>query len=127
LPGIQDLLAELRQRSVRLTVVSGKGEATGRYSLELLGLLEFFDDAVFGSPAGPVKEAQLAEMTKRADVPRARIAYIGDQPSDMRAARNAGVIPVGAVWAASSSAALLRKAGAAIVALQPQDLLKLVK
>jgi phosphoglycolate phosphatase/pyrophosphatase PpaX len=125
LPGVRELLAELAQRSVRLTVLSGKGEATARHSLERLGLLEFFDDVVCGSPTGTVKDERLAEMAKTAETARAQIAYIGDQPPDMLAARHAGVVPIGAAWAAGSSAAALRAAGAAIVALQPHDLLKL--
>ena len=56
LPGVCELLAELAQRSVRLTVLSGKGEATARHSLERLGLLEFFDDVVCGSPGGAGQE-----------------------------------------------------------------------
>jgi pyrophosphatase PpaX len=125
LPGVRELLAELARRSVRLTVLSGKGDSTARHSLERLGLLEFFDDVVCGSPAGTVKEERLAEMAKTVEVARAQIAYIADQPPDMLAARRAGVVPIGAAWAAGSSAAALRAAGAAIVALQPHDLLQL--
>jgi phosphoglycolate phosphatase-like HAD superfamily hydrolase len=123
LPGVRELLAELARRSVRLTVLTGKGDATARHSLERLGLLEFFDEVVCGSPAGPVKDEQLAEMAKTAEIPRAQIAYVADQPVDMTSARKAGVVPIGAAWAAGSSAAALRAAGAAFVALQPQDLL----
>lgn len=125
LPGIRELLAELAQRSVRLTVLSGKGEATARHSLERLGLLEFFDDVVCGSPAGIVKDERLAAMAKTAAVGRAHIAYIADQPPDMLAARTAGVVPIGAAWAPGSSSAALRAAGAAVIALQPHDLLPL--
>ena len=125
LPGVRELLAELARRSVRLTVLTGKGDATARHSLERLGLLEFFDDVLCGSPAGPVKDERLVEMAKTAAVARAHIAYIADQPPDMLAARKAGVVPIGAAWAAGSSAAALRAAGAAIVAIQPHDLLQL--
>ena len=125
LAGIRELLAELVHQTVRLTVLTGKGDATARHSLERLGLLEFFDDVVCGSPAGAVKDERLAKMAKTAEVHRSRIGYIGDQPQDMLAARKAGVVPIGAAWAAASSAAALGAAGAAIVALQPHDLLQL--
>jgi pyrophosphatase PpaX len=124
LPGIRELLAELARRLVRLTVLTGKGDATARHSLERLGLLEFFDDVVCGSPAGAVKDERLAEMATAAEVASAQIAYVADQPADMIAARKAGVVAIGAAWAAGSSAAALRAAGAAFVALQPQDLLQ---
>jgi phosphoglycolate phosphatase/pyrophosphatase PpaX len=125
LPGVRELLAELARRAVRLTVLTGKGEPTARYSLKRLGLLEFFDDVVCGSPAGRVKGERLAEMARTAEIPGAQIGYIADEPPDMIAARKAEVVPVGAAWAAGSSAAALRAAGAAIVALQPDDLLRL--
>jgi phosphoglycolate phosphatase-like HAD superfamily hydrolase len=64
-------------------------------------------------------------MAKTAEIPRAQIGYIADQPGDMVAARKAEVVPIGAAWAAGSSAAAIRAAGAAIVALQPHDLLQL--
>jgi phosphoglycolate phosphatase/pyrophosphatase PpaX len=123
LPGVRELLDGLTQRSVRLTVLSGKGEATARHSLERLGLLEFFDDVVCGSPAGAVKDERLAELASTAEIARAQTAYVADQPPDMLAAHKAGVVPIGAAWAAGSSAAALRAAGAAVVALQPHDLL----
>jgi phosphoglycolate phosphatase-like HAD superfamily hydrolase len=125
LAGIRELLAELVRRTVRLTVLTGKGDATARHSLERLGLIGFFDNIVCGSPAGTVKDERLANMAKTAEVHRSRIGYIADQPPDMLAARKAGILPVGAAWAAGSSAAALRAAGAAIVALQPHDLLQL--
>jgi pyrophosphatase PpaX len=125
LPGVRELLAALARSSVRLTVLSGKGEATARHSLERLGLLEFFDDVVCGSPSGTVKDKRLAEMAKTGEVACAQIAYIADQPPDMFAARKAGVVPIGAAWAAGSSAAALRAAGAAMVAMEPDDLRQL--
>jgi pyrophosphatase PpaX len=126
-PGVRELLAALARRSVRLTVLTGKGDATARHSLERLDLIDFFDDVVCGSPERAVKDKRLAQMAKTADVPRAQIAYIADQPADMFAARKAGVVPIGAAWAAGSSTAALRAAGAAFVALQPQDLLQVAE
>ena len=127
LPGVRELLTELAQRSVRLTVLSGKGEATARHSLERLGVLEFFDDVVCGSPARAVKDERLAEMATTAGTARTEIGYVADQPPDMLAARKAGVVPVGAAWAVGSSETALRAAGATIVALQPHDLLQLAR
>jgi phosphoglycolate phosphatase len=80
LPGVRDLLAELARRAVRLTVLTGKGDAKARHSLERLGLLEHFDDVVCGSPTRFVKAERLAQMAKTADIPRARIAYVADHP-----------------------------------------------
>ena len=123
LPGVRELLAELSRRRLRLTVLTGKAEATARHSLERLGLLDFFDDVVCGSATGAVKHEQLAKMLVASRIPGERVAYVGDQPIDVSAAHAAGVTAVGAAWANGSSADALRAAGADVLALRPEDLL----
>ena len=124
--GVRGLLAELARRGVRLSVLTGKGEATARYSLAQLGLLGFFDDVVCGSPDGLVKRERLVEMLASSRLSGNQVAYVGDHPDDVIAAREAGIVAVGVAWTPDSSAEALRAAGAAIVALRPEDMLAFV-
>ena len=71
-------------------------------SLRYLGIAPFFDVISTGSPEGDVKPLQIRQVLAKWGAAPERVAYIGDTGSDMRAARKAGVMPLGAQWAATS-------------------------
>jgi phosphoglycolate phosphatase/pyrophosphatase PpaX len=98
-PGIEELLASLRRRGIRLGLVTGKGRASALLSLKKLGLLEQFDGVRTGSPDGDKKAAQIRELLASFAVEPSCAAYVGDFPADVRASRAAGVRAVAAAWA----------------------------
>jgi pyrophosphatase PpaX len=106
--GIMPLLAGLRERSVRLALVTGKGRGSCEISLRRLGLAETFDSIETGSADGPVKPARLRAVLGRWELPATQAAYVGDSPFDMRDAREVGVRALGAGWAVSTDVAALR-------------------
>jgi pyrophosphatase PpaX len=103
-PGMETALGLLKERGVELAIVTGKGAHSAAISLRHLNLAGHFDVVETGSAEGGVKPHSIQKvLTKWGAVP-SQVAYVGDAPSDMEAAREAGVIPLGAAWAATSSA-----------------------
>jgi phosphoglycolate phosphatase/pyrophosphatase PpaX len=106
--GLAALLDDLRRRGVRLGLVTGKGARSAAISLRLLALDGTFDAVETGSPNGAVKPAALRRIARGWAVAPSRVAYVGDAPSDIHDARDAGLVPLAAAWApAADRAALL--------------------
>jgi phosphoglycolate phosphatase-like HAD superfamily hydrolase len=93
----------LRERGLLLGVVTGKGAASAAISFRHLGLAPYFDVVEAGSPDGGVKPEAIRRVLARWDMPPGEAAYVGDSPSDMADAVTAGVVPLGAGWAATSA------------------------
>ena len=107
-PGIETALRLFERRGVALAIVTGKGARSAAISLQHLGLAEFFDVVETGSPDGSVKPLAIQRVLGKWSAAPDRVAYVGDVPTDMEAAKEAGVIPLAAGWAATSDADSLR-------------------
>lgn len=103
LPGAREALAAVRRRGGRVLVVTAKHEPNARRHLDHLGLDV---DAVRGDRFGPAKGEVLA-----AD---GALAYVGDHPGDVVAARAAGALSI-TVASGGTLAEELRAAGADVV------------
>ncbi|MCL6432413.1 MAG: HAD family hydrolase [Anaerolineae bacterium] len=114
-PGIESALRSLRSRGVRLGIVTGKGPGSAAISLRRLGLGGYFDAVETGSPKGAVKATLIRRLLGRWNLAPEEAAYIGDHPSDMWAAREAGVLPLAAAWATTAAPEALRACGPAWV------------
>jgi pyrophosphatase PpaX len=110
LPAMASALDRLRERGLRLGVVTGKGYQSAVLTLDRLGLAGYFAALEAGSPHGSIKAACIRQVLARWDLGADRVAYVGDSASDVQAAREAGVIPLGAAWVATTDAAALRAA-----------------
>jgi len=102
-PGVERALQMLRERGVALAVVSGKGERAAAISLRYIGLEAPFDFVETGSPEGDIKALNIRKVVAKWAVAPERVAYVGDAPSDIRAAKECGVLSVGAAWAPSTN------------------------
>lgn len=98
-PGIAEAMETLRQRGMRLGLVTGKGPRSAAISLRRLGLAEAFDVIEVGSPEGAVKPEAIRRILAHWGVAPERAAYVGDTAYDVEAAREAGVFPLAAAWA----------------------------
>lgn len=98
--GIRELILDLKKQNVLLSIFTGKGRTSSLITLDELGLTDFFDMIVTGddvanhkpSPEGIIKFLETFKF-KSADV-----LMIGDAPSDIIAAREAGVEVASAIW-----------------------------
>lgn len=100
--GIVPVLDELRQRGVRVGMVTGKGTGSTRISLRELGLEGRFDPIECGSAEGAIKPAGIRAIVTAWRLSPAEVAYIGDTAYDMEAAAEVGVVALGAGWAGTA-------------------------
>ena len=107
-PGVENALGLLKARGIRLAVVTGRGPHSTAISLAQFGLAPYFDSVETGAPEGAVKPRCIRRVVERWGVPAGRVAYLGDVPSDVEAARAAGVRPLAAAWEERSNASALR-------------------
>ena len=96
-PRVREVLAALRERGVKLAVVTNK---EGRYTTTVLDahqLMPLFDRVVSGDtlPTKKPDPAGIHSCLAEFDVPRHRALFVGDSSIDVATARNAGVT----VWA----------------------------
>jgi phosphoglycolate phosphatase len=89
--GTEAMLAALSAR-MRLAVLTNKPQAHTERVLRGLGLSRFFQDVIGGdTPFGRKPDpGGLSELARRAGVPLAATALIGDSPIDLETARRAG-------------------------------------
>lgn len=97
--GIRAILEGLRDRAVALAIVTGKGPGSARISLETFDLQGFFPIVEAGSPDGGVKPAAMRRVLRRWGIAPRTVIGVGDSPSDVRSAREAGIVSVAAAWA----------------------------
>jgi HAD superfamily hydrolase (TIGR01509 family) len=98
--GIRELIIDLKKNSVLLSIFTGKGRTSSLITLDELGLTDFFDMIVTGddvenhkpSPEGIIKFLYTYNLKP------SEVLMIGDAPSDIIAAREAGVHIASAVW-----------------------------
>lgn len=126
--GAAELLAVLAGRGVPCCVFTNKPH-------EMAGLLlgrcfpgigfHAVQGAADGVPRKPDPTAALA-MARGLGLPPASVAFVGDSDTDMHTARNAGMLPCGALWGFRDREELLA-AGAARLLSAPLDLLGLIE
>lgn len=123
-PGIPELLAGLRERGLRLAVLSNKPHKfTARCVTEIFGAGLF--DPILGLRDGRPRKpdpAGAVEIAATWQVPPSQILYIGDSGTDMETATKAGMAAVGVDWGYRSRVELLG-AGARRILKVPGDLL----
>ncbi len=98
--GIVELLSELRNKKVKIAMVTGKGKYSTDISLKQFDLAGFFELIETGSPSGPRKAEGIQLVLKNwKDIQTDEVIYVGDAPSDIIAGRKAGVSVIAAAWA----------------------------
>jgi phosphoglycolate phosphatase-like HAD superfamily hydrolase len=93
---------------VRRAIVTGKGPRSAAISLRILGLDGLFERVEAGSPDGNIKPNNMRRVVEAWGFDPAAVACVGDAPSDIRAAREIGAIPLAAAWAATADYEALR-------------------
>lgn len=106
-PGVAGLLRELKDRGMRLAVLSNKPHAS---TIRICGQLfpGIFELAWGDRPDVPRKPDPTAvwRALEAMGVPKEKAVYIGDSETDIRTARNAGLYAVGVLWGFRDKGAL---------------------
>lgn len=105
--GITELLLELQQVGVRLGLVTGKGHRSTEISLRRFSMDTLFEFIETGSPHGPRKAGGIRQIVAKWGMEPANVVYVGDAPSDIHAAHEAGTAVVAAAWAETADAEIL--------------------
>jgi len=97
-PGVQAVLAELRRRSHPVAVFTGSSSRAAAILLTSAGVA--VDVVVGGDQVERPKPAGdgLLLTASQLGVPPSSLAYIGDAPNDLRAARAVGGLAAAAAW-----------------------------
>lgn len=98
-PGIPALLAELKERGVKLAVYSNKGD---RFCGEIVehffpGVFDVIRGKVDGVPVKP-DPAGLALVMNALEAETATTLYVGDSNVDMETAKNGDLVSCGVTW-----------------------------
>jgi phosphoglycolate phosphatase len=123
-PGIRELLSALAERGISLAVLSNKPDELTKKVIA--GLFPTVDFAIVRgeSPDFPRKPdpASALDACARMGASPAETLYLGDSGVDMKTAKAAGFLALGALWGFRSEAEL-RETGADALLEEPLDLL----
>lgn len=99
-PGMKELIEELNEIGVLLSIYTGKGRKSSEITLKELGIFEFFDMIVSGDDIEGQKPSPdgVDQFIEKFNLSREKVIMIGDAPADIKAARNAGIKAVSVVW-----------------------------
>jgi phosphoglycolate phosphatase len=123
-PAVAGVLAARREAGTVLAVATSAPTASARRLVALLGWDALFDHVAGSAPGVADKTAIVAEALLalgRPDGGAGAVAVIGDSAGDMAAARELGLVAIGAAWCGARPA-VLRDAGAALVLDDPTAL-----
>ena len=109
--GIDSVLERLRNRNVKLGIVTSKSHRLARRGLVRCGLSSFFDvlvgvDDVFLHKPDP---APVVEALEQLSAEACSTVFIGDSPFDICAGRKAGVHTAAALWGPFGRSVLARE------------------
>lgn len=99
-PGIIELLENLKSKNIFLSVYTGKGRKAALITLDKLNISGYFDMIVTGDDVEnhkPHPEGILVFLNKF-NLKKERVLMIGDAPSDIKAAKSAGVKVASVLW-----------------------------
>lgn len=114
--GMRELLALLKEKGIRIAMMTGKGKSSADITLERFGVAHYFEILETGMPQGPRKpEGIQAILDVWSDIAKDEVIYVGDAPSDITACRKVGIPIVAAAWAETAEPELL-------IPMQPDEL-----
>jgi phosphoglycolate phosphatase len=126
--GVPELLDVLKQRGLKLAILSNKPDPITKDCVAFF-LSDWEFHVVLGQhdsiPRKPDPQGAL-EVSKRIGIPPSKCIYLGDTAIDMKTAVSAGMFPVGVLWG-FRSVEELKKNGARVVIDEPIQLMDVIK
>lgn len=118
-PGMPELLADLKSRGFKLGFITSNAKEASRAFLQR-NQMELFDFEYYA--AHPFsKTRDLGRFVKTSGIAKTRLLYVGDERRDLAAGKRAGVASIGASWGYDSGE-LLRQCDPLYVAERPEQL-----
>lgn len=134
LPGVKDLLSELKKLNISLTIKSGNLEKIGRYRLEKAGIADYFIKGGWGDNVNSKAEAiglAIKDVSTELNVifDKKNIYDVGDSKYDIEADKSYGITSIG-VCSGYDDEKTLKLAGANFVLknlTQKNEFLKIIQ
>jgi phosphoglycolate phosphatase-like HAD superfamily hydrolase len=102
-PGVEALLDHIRAIGLHIAIATGKSAETAEISMRILRLSSRIERLETGFIDRGDKPQLIRRVVESWGFPLKRVAYVGDVPTDLYAAEQAGVLPIGAAWAETSA------------------------
>lgn len=127
-PGITEMLNELKEKGIKMAVLSNKPHEAATYVVSSLFGDRMFDWIQGQSPEVPKKPNPRGALTiaQRFDIKREEIMYLGDTDTDMKTGRAAGMYTVGVAWGFRTQEELEENHACALVR-RPQQVVELLE
>lgn len=125
-PGIIDMLKNLKNKGIKVAIVSNKPHSTAeKVSQELFGdeLIDICSGAKEGVPLKPDPIAVINTMKDLGVAPE-ECLYVGDTAVDMKTGKSAGIYTIGVLWGFRSREEM-EQAGADIIVKDPAEIYEL--
>lgn len=107
--GIPELINELRDKSVPVVLITGKGKRSCEITLQQFGLDGYFDRLEIGSSLKNRKCEAMRNLLTDYNLKPEEMFYIGDTVSDISCCRFVGIRCLSAAWAKSADLIELEK------------------
>ncbi|MBQ9796321.1 MAG: HAD family hydrolase [Clostridia bacterium] len=125
--GLKEVLDCVRERGIRMAIVSNKPDFAARTVVDRLYGKNYFDYVTGQKPGGILKPdpSVVLSVMEQFDARPADCVYVGDTSTDMLTGKNANLYTVGVLWGFRDRAEL-EENGADAIAATPAELLELI-
>lgn len=122
--GLKEVLDTLRDKGMKLAIVSNKPDFAAKTVVKALYGEDYFDFVTGQTPGGALKPDPTAALSvmESFGAKREECMYVGDTSTDMKTGKNMGVLTVGVLWGFRGREEL-EGSGADVIAERPEDLL----
>lgn len=127
--GIAELLDELVAHKLLIGTVTSRNNSDTLTLLGTTGLSKYMCTVITWGHyrlAKPSPACLLVALSETGIAPN-NAAYVGDQAIDICAAKNVGVLAIGAVWSPDARRQELQDAGADVIVEKPREIAKLLE
>jgi len=126
-PGIPELISALRQRKIKIAVLTNKPDPVAQKVAAGLFPSGSFDRVQGGAAGKALKPdpASVWELLVELDLTPADTIFAGDSEVDIKTAVSSGCFPLGVTWGYRSRETIT-KAGARLIIEKPEELLQLL-
>jgi HAD superfamily hydrolase (TIGR01549 family) len=109
-PGIKEILEYIKSKNVYLSIYTGKGRKAAAITLKKLEIFDYFDLMISGDEVKEHKPSPegIELFINKFKIPKEKVLMIGDAPSDIKAARAAGVEVASVLWDSYSKEQVLK-------------------
>ncbi len=112
-PRVENILFRIKEKNIPLGIFTGKGKDSTIITLRKLNYLKYFDLVVTGDDVKDHKPSPegINLFLQKFDLEPENVLMIGDAPSDIKAAKDAGVKVASVVWDSYAKEEVLRMNG----------------